>query len=341
MIVLSLLGLATIASVAPGLFLVQLLFILMGVAAYWVFASIDYHLYGPFAKHIYIVSLLALGTTLLFGITSRGSVRWIPVGPVNLQFSEFLKPFLIVVLASLLIQNLTDPKKVFLSVLWQIPILFLLFKQPDLGSTAIYLTAFTFMIFISGVNWRTLTGFLAAVAVALPAGWNFLAGYQKDRIMTFLNPRSDLLGTSYNAVQSIITVGSGMLFGTGLGRGTQTHLFFLPEKHTDFIFASFAEEFGFAGSSFLLTAYFILIFRCLWIFRTTADPLGRLIAGGVMMFFLAQGVINIGMNIGLLPVTGITLPLVSYGGSSVLSSLISLGIMTNICRSQTRKILFS
>lgn len=331
-VVLTSLGLATLSSVAPEVFWQQFFFSLLGLFSFLIFNQIDYHLIKPFAKLIYVFSIIGLGSTILFGIASHGAVRWIPIGSFRLQFSEVFKPFLIVAFAGLLADSEMNLKKIVFSILWQLPILFLIFSQPDLGGTLVYLAGFNLMFFVSGINIKIFVTMLFASLGTLPIIWQLLASYQKERIVTFLNPGHDVLGSSYNAVQSVITVGSGMLFGKGLGRGTQSHLFFLPEKHTDFIFASFAEEFGLVGVTFMLAVFFILLVRLIHIYDQTRDPLGRLIVVGVLGMFLFQVTINIGMNLGLVPITGITLPLISYGGSSVLASLTGLGIVSSVSK---------
>ena len=164
--------------------------------------------------------------------------------------------------------------------------------------------------------------------------WRFLKDYQRARVLSFLNPYSDPLGTGYNVIQAVISVGSGKFFGRGLGRGTQSHLYFLPERHSDFIFASLAEELGFLGASLLLVFYFLLLFQILKIAKNAADDFGFLIVTGVFSHLSFQILVNIGMNLGLLPITGITLPLVSTGGSSLLATMVSLGLVENVGRSR-------
>lgn len=321
-LVLSGFGVAIISSVAPNLVSSQIVFYLLGFILFFLFSRLDYRIFGSIWKQLYAVSLILLLITLFLGIESRGATRWISIAGFRLQFSEILKPFLLAALAG----YLAEKKNFLVALILGIIPMALIFKQPDLGSAIVYFSGFSVMIFLSGINLVYLVAGGIAALVFLPVLWRFLAGYQKNRILSFLNPGSDPLGASYNAIQATIAVGSGQLFGLGLGRGTQSQLLFLPEHHTDFVFASLAEEMGFVGAGVLLLVYFILIWR---IFKTR-----NLLAICLGVTILAQVFINVGMNMGLLPVTGITLPLVSYGGSSILATFISLGIIENIASSR-------
>lgn len=321
------LGTAIIGSVAPDFLGSQIIFYLFGLVLFFLFSRIDYKIYGNLGKQIYGFSLILLAVTLVLGLESRGATRWISLWGFRLQFSEILKPFLFASLAGFL----TQKKYLKTIILAAIPV-FLIFKQPDLGSALVYFLGFLAMLFVSEMSLVYLFLAGAGTMIFLPLVWHFLAGYQKQRILSFLNPASDPLGASYNAIQAVIAVGSGKIFGWGLGHGSQSQLLFLPEHHTDFVFASLAEELGFFGAGILLAVYFILIMRILKIAQN-ADPLGKFLAAGLGMMLLGQVFINVGMNLGVVPVTGITLPLVSYGGSSILATMISLGIVENIRRS--------
>lgn len=337
-LLLSGVGAAIIGSVAPSLLLPQVIFYLLGIVLYFIFSRIDYRIFKNLALVSYLISIALLVVTLIVGLETRGSVRWISLGSFRLQFSELLKPILIYSLATFL---LAKPKGIggFLKVLglMALPVL-LVFKQPDLGSALIYSLGFLVMIFVSGVELRYLLALFVACLVVLPLSWNFLADYQKTRLIGFLTPGFDPQGTSYNAIQSVIAVGSGMFFGRGLGRGTQSHLLFLPEHHTDFVFASVAEELGFLGGAFLLLVYFVLLWRIFTVSLHCPQKFGQLLGIGIGTILLAQVFINIGMNLGLFPVTGVTLPLISYGGSSVLSTMMALGIVENINRLAKRDV---
>jgi len=332
MLLLCGIGGAIIGSVAPTLLLPQIVFYLFGLVLFLIFSRLDYHLYSNLAPLSYVISIVLLLVTLLIGFETRGSVRWVSVFSFKLQFSELLKPILVAVAAAFLsTRPKTSPAVLKILVLIAIPTL-LVFKQPDLGSALVYFVGFFAMVFASGVEFGYFLAIILSGLVILPIGWKFLADYQKLRFTAFLNPGFDPLGTSYNTIQSVIAIGSGMFFGRGLGRGTQSHLLFLPEHHTDFVFASVAEEFGFVGATFILILYFILIWKIFNLALRSKDRMGLLLGVGLGTFLLIQVFVNIGMNLGLFPVTGITLPLVSYGGSSILATMIGLGILENVAK---------
>jgi rod shape determining protein RodA len=317
-LILCSLGTVVIGSVAPELLVTQIIFYLVGIALFFLFSRIDYQIYSSIWKHLYVGSIILLLITLFLGFESRGATRWISIAGFRLQFSEILKPFLIASIGGYLFE-----KKNYISafILGLIPTI-LIFKQPDLGSALVYLSGLFSLIFLSGISFSYILFSVVALITVIPVFWHFLADYQKTRILSFINPHSDPLGASYNAIQATIAVGSGMFFGWGLGRGPQSQLLFLPERHTDFIFATLAEELGFFGATMLLIVYFVLFWRILNTKNVLAVSLGLMI--------LFQIFINIGMNMGIIPVTGITLPLVSYGGSSILATMIALGIIENI-----------
>jgi len=208
----------------------------------------------------------------------------------------------------------------------------LIFLQPDLGSSLVVFIFWLGIAFAAGIPKRLIAGLGLVAAALFPLSWLILKQYQKERIFSFLNPFSDPLGSGYNMIQAMVAVGSGQWLGRGLGRGTQSHLMFLPERHSDFIFASLAEELGFLGGFLLIIVYAFLLWRLLKIASQAKEKYGVLICLGVFSMIFVQVLINIGMNLGLVPVTGITLPLISSGGSSLLATVISLGIVQNIAR---------
>jgi len=333
LIILLILGLAMIRSVAPELFLQQLIYTLLGLLIFFSFSQIDYRIFPRLRNIFYFACLVGLVLTFIFGAVTRGSIRWIQIGGFTFQPSELVKPFLILSFASFLTTKpITNYQSLITNLsLFILPAL-LIFGQPDLGSSLVVVFFWLAMAFVAGVPWRlvALVGFLAAIF--LPLGWFFLQSYQKTRVLTFLNPFSDPLGAGYNMIQAMIAVGSGQIFGRGLGRGTQSHLRFLPERQTDFIFASLAEELGFLGALFLIFTYAFLLWRILKIASKTKEKFSFLVCLGVFGMLFVQTFINIGMNLGLVPITGITLPLISYGGSSLVATMISLGIIENIAR---------
>ncbi len=246
----------------------------------------------------------------------------------SFQTSEFVKPLLLLFYA----KYLSDKKsKIIYSLLAVIPFILVL-KQPDLGSALVLLIIPTVLYFSANFNPKTLLLSLTLVLLIAPLGLKLAKPYQRKRINSFINPYSDTQGSGYNVIQSIIAVGSGKFIGKGVGLGSQSHLSFLPEKHTDFIFASFVEEFGFLGATFVLFAYFILLTTMLNIASKLKHDHFYLVQLGIFTIFAFQMIINVGMNLGLLPVTGITLPLFSYGGSSLITSLILLGIQLKLTR---------
>lgn len=320
-----------IRSIALGLFLQQLTYILIGIGLFFLFSRIDWRIYPKFSWFFYFGSLIFLGITLLFGTITRGAIRWIQIGNLTIQPSELVKPFLILFFAWFFSEGeeLTL-KKIFLGGLLLILPAFLIFTQPDLGSSLVVILIWLGIILAAGVSWRWLASGFGFFVIVLPLIWQFLKDYQRQRIYTFINPFADPLKSGYNIIQSIIAIGSGQFFGRGLGRGTQSHLRFLPERHSDFIFASLAEELGFLGALILLSFFAILLWRILTVAQKTEDRFGMLICLGIFTMIFSQIFINIGMNLGLLPITGITLPLISSGGSSLVAVLISLGIIENM-----------
>lgn len=329
-LVIYFLGITILLSIAPNLFKTQVMFGLTAVFVFLVFSQIDYHVYTTLDKLFYIISIFLLLLTFFVGTVTRGSIRWIDLGIFRLQASELIKPLMVVFLASSYMKiNFSFRQFIMNSFLFFI-ISIIILKQPDLGNVIVYLAVWIAILFSSGFK-PILIPIIGAISIiVLPLFWHFLKDYQKERIISFLSPHSDPLGIGYNAIQAMVAVGSGGLAGRGLGRGTQSHLQFLPEYHTDFIFASFAEEFGFVGVLLLLVLFFLLLTKILSIAKRTDDKFGSLLAIGIFTIIFTQMTINVGMNIGLLPITGITLPLVSYGGSSLLSIAIILGIISNI-----------
>lgn len=325
-LIIALLGLAIVWSVAPAFLASQLIFFLLGLLAFFFFSLTDYRLFKNYSWLIYLVVLIFLILPFVFGEVTRGAVRWFQVGPVTVQPSEIAKPLLILFLAGFLSRY-----KILSLALVLLPV-FLIFKQPDLGSTLVVFAICLGILFALGARIKWLVAGSLLLVMASPLVWRSLADYQKQRILSFVNSQADPLGSGYNLIQSVIAIGSGMIFGRGLGRGTQSHLYFLPERHTDFIFASLAEELGLLGGLLLLALYFWLFLRILKIAGLAEDNFGFLVVSGVFFFLFSQVFINIGMNLGILPITGIPLPLVSTGGSSLLATMISLGLVESVAR---------
>lgn len=321
------LGLVTIWSTAPELFFTQLAFAIAGVIIVILLSRFDSETFFSISNFLYIASILLLILTMIVGRNIRGSVRWIDLGFFNLQTSEIVKPFLAIFYASFLSKNKSSKWVDILKflVLSLIPVV-LVAIQPDLGS-ALTLTCLPLVLLIfTGHLKKLLIIGTIFIAVAIPMESKFLKPYQRQRFETFINPYKDPQGTGYNVIQATIAVGSGGLFGKGVKLGTQSHLNFLPERHTDFVFASFVEEFGLLGATFLLTAYYIIFRTCLHTGKLLKNNQFSLLSLSVFTILAFQTVVNIGMNLGVMPVTGITLPLFSYGGSSLLSFAILIGL---------------
>ena len=327
-------GLFILLTISEKYFVQQLMYLVVAFVLLFAVSRIDAELLWWFAPVGYVLSNIFLLLSYL-GPSIRGATRWILVFGVQLQPSELVKPFLILAFAYFMTKY--SPRKLsslpILTGLFIVPFL-LVFKQPDLGSSIVYASFWGAMLLAGGLPvWILLAGGALGV-LCLPFVWSHLAAYQKSRIETFLNPGLDPKGAGYNAIQAMIAVGSGQLFGRGLGRGTQSHLRFLPEFHTDFIFATIIEELGFIGGLLLLSGYGTLLYRIIAPFIRGAVENIRLFifSFGLFAMLLSQVFINIGMNMGLIPVTGITIPFVSYGGSSLLSTAVSFGLLWAIAR---------
>jgi rod shape determining protein RodA len=327
--VLVVFGLAGIFSLSPILFRSQIAFLIVSLIAFFIFSQVDYKRLKDYKLWIYISAVVLLSFLLVVGAENRGSVRWLEFYGFRVQFSEIFKPFLAISLAGYLADRQTYSFKSFLiSFLLIAPIFILIFLQPDLGNALIYFITFFLVLFTFGFPLRFFLSIFAFFLITSPILWTFLRDYQRNRIMTFLKLEQDPLGLSYNAIQSVIAVGSGMFFGKGFGQGTQSILRFLPERHTDFIFATLSEEVGIIGSMVIIMTFAFLLFRIYSIYRIVSDDFMKVFA--ICCFFLiaVQFFVNAGMNVGIVPIVGVSLPFVSYGGSSLLSNFIMLGLLS-------------
>ena len=324
-------GLSSFYSIDPAIFRQQIVFLVVSLFAYVFFLNVDYKIFGYYSKTVYIAMIASLLILFFVGIEARGAVRWVDIFGVRLQFSEIIKPFFIVFIAAFLTRDNTRTFKKFLyALLLTAPIFFLTLKQPDLGNALVYLFTVVLMLFVYGFPFSYFLGSAIAIILPMPILFNFLHGYQKARLMTFIDPSRDPFGSSYNVVQSLISIGSGGFSGKGFGQATQSILKFLPERHTDFIFATISESLGFIGALFLVILYGILLFRIYKIAQSVHDDFNHVILMGFYFLFLTHIFLNIGMNIGIVPIVGITLPFASYGGSSLLTCFIMLGIISSI-----------
>jgi rod shape determining protein RodA len=299
----------------------------------FVFAQITPETLRRWTPLVFGSGLLLLLAVLVMGEIGKGAQRWLDLGVFRFQPSEMMKMAVPLMVAWYLAETpLPPPLRRILTgvVIFVVPAL-LIAKQPDLGTALLILSAGAFVLLFAGLPWR-LVSFTALLAV--PAAlilWHYgMHDYQRRRVLTFLNPESDPLGAGYHIIQSTIAIGSGGLYGKGWLNGTQSHLEFLPERHTDFIFAVIGEEFGLLGILLLLALYLFIILRCLYIASRAQDTFTRLLGGGLTMTFLVYVFVNIGMVTGLLPVVGVPLPLVSYGGSSMVTLMASFGMLMSI-----------
>ena len=311
----------------------QGLFALMNIVLILLMLKFDYRMLGSLGNVLYGVNLLMLIAVMFVGHSALGAQRWIQLGPFSIQPSEFAKLILIISLAHLLdsrterLKSIWDVAPIFAFVI--VPFLLVL-KQPDLGTSLVFLAILLGMVFAAGIDGKLLLKLAGAGVAALPFFWLFLKDYQKSRLSVFLDPNVDPLGAGYHIIQSKIAIGSGQLFGKGLFNGTQSQLNFLPENHTDFIFAVVGEELGFVGAVAILLLYFLLLYRGIKTAQNARDKFGMLLAAGITSMLAFHVLINVGMTIGIMPVTGIPLPFMSYGVSSLTTNLVSIGILLNI-----------
>ncbi len=346
---LMVLGLATLFSLSGirpfPFFERQILWAGIGLGMALASARIDFRIFkaqSGFVLIFYLITVILLGLALIAGFTARGTEAWIRVGNFFIQPVEPAKLALIVLLAKFLSKRHVEIYRVghlALSLLYfGIPAV-LVMLQPDFGSVMVLAAIWIAMILFSGIKFRHLAVLAAVAAILAVVSWNFaLAPYQKARITAFLNPYNDPQGAGYQMIQSMIAVGSGGLLGKGFGYGSQTHLHFLPEAETDFIFAAFAEEWGFVGMVVVFSLIFIVLWRTILIGMRSSDNFSRLYTLGFAALIFVQSSVHIGMNIGLMPVTGLPLPFVSYGGSSLTMLLVGVGILQNIKINSRREI---
>ena len=338
-VTLLLLGVGLLAlyslSAAGGVnyFFKQSIFAALGLSALAVVAFWDYRHIEKYSTALYFMTLLILVGVLLLGTTVRGTAGWISFGIFQVQPVEIAKVTLIIFLASFISKKkseLGEWTRVIASLVLASALIFLVLRQPDLGSSLVLAAIWGGMILASGLRAKHLIVLFLLSAVLVSGSWFVLEPYQKDRINTFILPELDPKGSGYNVLQAIVAVGSGGMTGKGVGHGSQSQLNFLPEKHTDFIFAVITEELGLIGAFFVIALYGVLLYRIKRIGDTASDNFGYLVAVGILVMFFAQMTINIGMNVGLLPVTGLPAPLLSYGGSSLLSVMVSLGLLLSV-----------
>jgi rod shape determining protein RodA len=341
-VVIGCIGLATLYSAVTAetpspqkvLFFKQLIWFAIAMAAMVASFMFNYKLLDRWSQPIYTICILLLICVLVFGKYVGGSKRWLILGPISIQPSELVKIAVIAVLAryyskDAYTRGFTLRELIRPFILTMIPIL-LIVKQPDLGTAMlIVLIAGTMTVFVK-IERRSLISLIVSSSIIIPMIWFFLKEYQKQRILVFLDPDRDPLGAGYHIIQSKIAIGSGMIGGKGFLKGTQNALSFLPEEHTDFIFSVLAEEWGFIGSIVLILLFLVLIFWGLNVAIACREPFGTILAVGITAMIFWQVFINIGMAMGLMPVVGVPLPFISYGGSSALTIAIGIGLLLNV-----------
>jgi len=320
----------------------QLFFVAIGLIIFFVFSTIDWHIFATSRSlliTLYFLSILSLGLVLVVGKTSRGATGWFNFGFFSFQPIEFAKIILLLVLAKYLSSRHKE--------IWQFQYLFasgfyallpigLVILQPDLGGAIVLALIWFALVLVSGIRWSQVFLLLMIFLLVVSIAWSFLLKpYQRDRILNFINPQKDILGIGYNRHQALIAIGSGRLLGKGLGWGTQTQLRFLPLAKTDFIFAALAEELGFFGILIFLTIFLLLFFRLAYWINIFDNNFCKLFAFGFAFKLLIELFINIGMNTGLLPIIGLALPFLSYGGSHLLADFLGLGIINSMIHYRT------
>ena len=334
-------GLTTVYSAtydANNRLLAQSMNMLVGLFAMWVVAQFPPQKLMGFGVPLYVVGVILLVFVFLFGVKVNGARRWLSIGFTRIQPSEVLKIAVPLMLAWYFHKHEAMLKLrhyVVACLLLLVPFA-LIAKQPDLGTAILVGAGGFYVIFFAGLPWQVIFGLLAAAAAAAPFAWTMLHDYQRKRILTLIDPTSDPLGAGYHIIQSSIAIGSGGTFGKGWLEGTQTHLEFIPERHTDFIFAVFSEERGLLGNSILVLLYFLLVARGLMIAANASTLFSRVMAGSVALSLFTYVFVNMGMVSGILPVVGVPLPFMSYGGTALVTLSIGIGILMSI---QTHRML--
>ena len=336
------LGFMAIYSTTQGLYQNHLIYFGIGLIVFLVLQFVDLEFLLKKSIYLYIFDLVLLILIFIIGHSALGASRWLKIGELSLQPSEFAKITVILLISYILSRNeswnykfIKIKNRFVQSFLVTFPLLFLVIIQPDLGTTISIFLIFTGLLFISSFDKRFFVAILILIGIFSNPLWNSLQDYQKERILIFLNPEMDPYGSGYNTIQAEIAVGSGGVWGKGYGKGTQTQLNFLPIFWTDFLVATYAEEWGFIGLLFFMAVYLYLIFQIYITFVETKPDVNKFVSFGILIYFACQFLINFGMNIGLLPVTGIPIPLFSYGGTSLVSSFVLLSILNKISLDKT------
>lgn len=314
-------------------FVQQIIWTVLGIILLVATSIIDYSVFKTYFKIIYFINIFMLVVVIILGKVTNGANSWLGIGSLGIQPSEFMKISLIIVFARKIEDfedGINNIKNILILLAYAAVPIGLIIYQPDYGTAVVIIVIIIGMLFMAGLNIKVFIAGIAASVTAIFVGFPFLEPYQQARINIFLNPQSDPSNTGYHIIQSITAIGSGEVFGMGLGKGLQSTGKYLPEAHNDFIFSVLAEEFGFIGAMVLIVLYAFMVFKCIKISRIAKDRFGTMVCMGVVFMFVFQMFQNIGMTVGLLPITGITLPFVSYGGSSMWASMIGIGLVLNI-----------
>ncbi|WP_434359287.1 rod shape-determining protein RodA [Parasalinivibrio latis] len=311
----------------------QLIRLGLAFGVMFVLAQIPPRQYEFWSPYLFFLGVILLAAVLVVGETAKGAQRWLNLGFVTFQPSEMIKLAVPLMVARYIAREPLPPtfKRLIIALVLVFLPTIMIAKQPDLGTSILIAASGIFVLFLSGISWRLIIGAASLLGAFIPVLWFFLMhDYQRTRVLTLFNPESDPLGAGYHIIQSKIAIGSGGVGGKGWLQGTQSQLEFLPERHTDFIFAVIAEEWGLMGVAFLLSLYLFIIGRGLWLASQAQTAFGRMVAGSIMLSFFVYVFVNIGMVSGILPVVGVPLPLVSYGGTSMVTLMAGFGILMSI-----------
>jgi rod shape determining protein RodA len=326
---LILLSIVILNSIGTAFFPSYYIYIAAAILIFILFSRIDFDVLMAFAPYFYIFSILLLLLPLGIGQITRGAIRWIQIGSLTFQPSELVRPFLLLFFAKYVSENVVTIKNILIGLILLIVPVFLILIQPSFGVALLITIGFAGILLTSRVPKKIFLYGIVAAIISIPLVWFVLAPYQQQRISSFLHPTNDPLGAGYNSLQSMISIGSGSIFGRGLGEGVQTQLAFLPEKHSDFVFAGVAEEMGLVGTLLLLAGIFSLFWCLIAIAESSKSEIARSYTIGICLALFIQTMIHTGMNMGMLPITGVPFPLVSAGGSALLGTMISLGIIVS------------
>ena len=312
----------------------QVIFLGLAVCIFFVVSHVDYSIWKNYAGIFYLISILLLIAVFVVGKTTNGAVSWFRLGFFNFQPVELVKISLILLFARYFSQIETARvtwRHIYVSFIYAIIPIFLVILQPDMGSAMVLVFIWLGMVFLAGMRlWQIVVFVIGGIVITMMSWFFVLHDYQKQRIITFLNPAQDALDSGYNVIQATIAIGSGEFTGRGVGRGSQSQLNFIPERHTDFIFATISEESGLVGSTIILFFFGLIFIRMKKVISEASDKFGRLVVSGVVVAIFFQVWVNIGMNLGLVPVAGISLPFLSYGGSFLIVSMFLMGVVQSV-----------